>query len=203
MSTTHPRRAELFVLMQLRRLGLGRNPLRRRVDRLEAGLLMTTLLAALLVVPGAAAVGTTISNRAERSATAERAEVHPVRARTLEKTAESIPASPGLTTTTVRVGWLDSSGSPREGKADVLIGTTVGTELTIWLDQAGAITNAPRAPADDAALVIAVGLTLPFVAWPLLLALFLLARRPLERRRAEQWAREWEQVSPRWTRPQN
>src|SRR3954466_3411051 len=73
MSTAHPRRAELFVLMQLRRLGLGRNPLRRRVDRLEAGLLMTTLLAALLVVPAAAAVSTTISNRAERSATAERA----------------------------------------------------------------------------------------------------------------------------------
>src|SRR4051794_16639127 len=203
MSTSHPRRAELFVLMQLRRLGLGRNPLRRRGDRLEAGLLMTTLLAALLVVPAAAAVGTTISNRAERSATAERAKVHPVRARTLENTAGSVPASPGLTITTVRVGWLDSSGAPHEGKADVLIGTTVGTELTIWLDQAGAITDAPRAPADDATVGIAVGLTIPFVAWPMLLALFLLARRPLDRRRAEQWAREWEQVSPRWTRPQN
>jgi hypothetical protein len=202
MSTTRQHRAESFVAMQLRRLGLGRNPLRRRVDRLEAALLMISLAAALLVVPAAAALGTTIRNRAEQSAAQERAEVRSVKARTLEDTAEVVPSSPGSTTTTVRVRWSDTSGSPQEGKADVLIGTGAGTELTIWLDRTGAMTRAPRPPADSIALGLAAGVTMPMLAWPLLLALFQFARRPLDRHRAEEWAREWEQVSPRWTRPQ-
>ncbi|MDX6239579.1 MAG: hypothetical protein QOG10_4394, partial [Kribbellaceae bacterium] len=37
MKTAQDRRGELWVLMQLRRFGFGRrNPLRRRVDRIES-----------------------------------------------------------------------------------------------------------------------------------------------------------------------
>ena len=82
------------------------------------------------------------------------------------------------------------------------IGTKAGTELPIWLDRSGAMARAPRDPADSVALGSAAGLTLPMLAWPMLWATFRLARRPLDRRRAQDWAREWEQVSPRWTRPQ-
>lgn len=201
MSTTHHRRAELFVAMQLRLLGLGRNPLRRRVDRLEAVLMMCALVVALLVIPAAAGLGTTVREHAEDSAAQQRAQVHPVQARTLENASEAVAPSLGLNTT-VRVRWVDPSGSPHEGRADVLVGTAAGTELTIWLDRAGLMTKAPRLPADNAALGIAVGFTVPVLAWPLLFALFRGARRSLERRRAEEWAREWELVSPRWTRPQ-
>ncbi|WP_132155883.1 hypothetical protein [Kribbella antiqua] len=192
----------MFVVMQLRRLWLGHNPLRRRVDRLEAALLMIVLVAALLVIPAAAAFGTTIRNRAEHSAAEERAEARPVQVRTLGNTAEAVPSSPGLTTTSVPVRWFDTSGSRHEGKVDVLIGTKAGTELTIWLDRDGAMTRGPRPPADSTALGVAAGVTMPLLAWPLLLASFGLARRPLDHRRAQAWAREWEQVSPRWTRPQ-
>ena len=201
MSTTHQRRAELFVAMQLRRLGFGRNPLRRRVDRLEAAFLMVALLAASLVVPAAAALGTTIRNRAEDSAAQERAAVRPVQARTLENTAEAGSSSLGLTITTVRIRWFDASALPHEGKADVLIGTNAGTELTIWVDRNGAITRAPRSPTDSTALGAAAGVTLPMLAWPALFVLCRLACRSLDRRRADEWAREWRQVSPRWTRP--
>jgi hypothetical protein len=202
MSTTHQHRAELFVVMQLRLLGLGRNPLRRRVDRLEALFLLTAVLAALLVIPAAAAFGSTIRNRAEHSAAEERAEVRPVQARTQENTAEAVPSSFGVTTTTVRVRWFDTSGSAHEDNAHVLIGTKAGTELTIWLDRAGVMARAPRPPADSIVLGVAAGVTMPLLAWPLLLVLFRFARRPLEDRRAQAWACEWEQVSPRWTRPQ-
>jgi hypothetical protein len=201
MSTTHQHRAELFVVMQLRLLGLGRNPLRRRVDRLEAVLLMIMLVAALLVVPAAAGLGTTVRNRAQHSAAEERAEVRPVQARTQENTAEAVPSSFGVTTTTVRVRWFDTWGSPHEDKAHVLIGTKAGTELTIWLDRAGVMTRAPRPPGDSIVLGVAAGVTMPLLAWLLLLVLFRFARRPLNDRRAQAWAREWEQVSPRWTRP--
>ena len=201
MSTTH-RRLELSVLMQLRRLGFGRNPLRRRVDRIESALLLGALVAALLVVPAAAALGTTIHGRAEQTAAQRRAELRQVQARTLESTEEIVPSTPGQVTSRVRITWFDGSGIPQEGSADVTIGTKADTELTIWLDRSGAISRPPRNPADSAALGTAAALALPMFAWPLLWASFRLTRRPLDRRRAQDWAREWEEVSLRWTRPQ-
>ncbi|MFG1817688.1 hypothetical protein ACGFIF_28290 [Kribbella sp. NPDC049174] len=203
MSTMQQRRGELWLLMLLRRLGFGRNPLRRRVDRIESALLLGAVVAGLLVVPAAAALGTTIHDRAEHTAAQQRAQLRSVQARTLETTAEVVPSTPGQVVSSVRVSWLDRSGSPQVGWADVVIGTKAGTELTIWLDRSGAITRAPREPGDSAALGAAAGLTLPMLAWPFLFGLFRLARRPLDRRRTEDWAREWEQVSPRWTRPQH
>jgi hypothetical protein len=200
MSTTHERRAELFMLRQLRLLALDRNPLRRRVDRLEAVLLMVTLMAASLVLPAAAALGTAVRDRAEVAAAQERVHTRAVVARTLEDSDETAPSSPGLTTTKVRIGWFDVSGSAREDRADVLVGTKAGSELTIWLDEDGEMTHAPRSPADSAALGVVGGISAAMLAWPLLIVVFLLVRRPLDRHRVEQWAREWREVSPRWTR---
>jgi hypothetical protein len=200
MSTTHEHRAELFMLMQLRLLGFGRNPLRRRVDRLEAVLLMVALTVASLVIPAAAAFGTAIRDRAEHAAAQERAHTRAVVARTLEDSDEAALLSPGLTTTRVRVGWFDASGSAREDRADVLIGTKSGSELTIWLDPDGKVTRAPRPPSDSAALGVVAGMGMAVLAWPLLIVVVRLARRPLDHHRAEEWAREWREVSPRWTR---
>lgn len=199
----HQRRTELSILMQLRVLGFGRNPLRRRVDRIESAVLFAALAVALLMIPAAAALGSTVSERAERTATQRRSELRSVQARTLESTADVVPSSPGLTTTKVRVMWLDTLGTAREGREDVLIGTKAGTELTVWLDPTGAITSAPQSSADSAALGVVAGVTIPMLAWPLLFGLVRFARRPLDRRRAQEWAREWEQVSPRWTNPQH
>ena len=201
MATTHRRAGELWVLMRLRRLSFGRNPLRRRTDRLEAALLLTAFAVALLVVPAAAIVGTAVRDRAEQAAARERTERHPVRARTQEDAGSSASSGSTQFITPVRVAWLDRSGTTQEGQTDVVIGTKTGAELTIWLDREGTITTAPRDSTDSAALGTLAGMTLPMLAWPLLFALFRLARRPLNRARTDAWAREWEQVSPRWTRP--
>ena len=103
MSSTPQHRAELLVMMQLRRLTFGHNLLRRRVDRIETAFLVVAITVALLVIPAAAALGTVFA------------------------------------------------------------------------------------------------LALPLLAWPALFAAFRLARRPLDRYRADEWAREWRKVSPRWT----
>jgi len=102
MSSIREHRAELFVAMRLRRFGFGRNPLRRRADRLESALLIAILAAGLLMVPAAAALGT-------------------------------------------------------------------------------------------------AGLAVPVFVWPSLFALYRSGVRRLDRRRADDWARQWRQVSPRWT----
>src|SRR5690242_18389094 len=152
MSSTQQRRAELFVMMQLRRLSFGHNPLRRRVDRIEAAFLLVAIALALLVIPAAAALGTTLHDRAEQSAADDHASAQ-VHARTLEGTANAVPSTLGLSTTSVRVSWQDRSGSSHEGKADVLLGTPVNADVTIWIDQTGAMTGAPDTSSDSAAPV--------------------------------------------------
>ncbi|MFD3401327.1 hypothetical protein ACFWUU_11645 [Kribbella sp. NPDC058693] len=199
MSSTPQHRAELFVMMQLRRLSFGHDPLRRRVDRIEAAFLLVAVVVALLVIPAAAALGTTLHDHAAESAAEERASVHQVHARTLESTANAVPSTLGLSTTSVRVKWQDSVGTSHEGKTDVLLGTAVNADVLIWIDQAGAMTGAPPTSSDSAALGTAIALTFPLLAWPAIFAAFRLARRPLDRHRAYEWAREWRRVAPRWT----
>jgi hypothetical protein len=186
--------------MQLRRFALGRNPLRRRVDRIEAVLLMGMVLLCLLVIPAALALGSSVRDHTEQSAAQERALTRTVRALTEESTANVDTATAGLAMTNVRVTWFDGTGTPHEGAADVETGMQPGTELTLWRHPDGTMTQHPPVPVDSLAAGIAAGLTLPFVAWPLLPWLFHLARRSLDQRRAEAWAREWRLVAPRWTR---
>jgi hypothetical protein len=203
MSSIQQHRAERAVLMKLRLLGLDRNPLRRSVDRVESGLIIGVLIGALLAIPVAAGLGTSVREQADRTAAERKAQLRQVDARTLENTAELVPSTPGQVNSQVRVVWYDAAGLPREGRAEVLIGTTAGTALTVWLDRNGTIARAPRESADSVALGAAAGFALLMVAWPLLWGAYRLARRSLDRRRAQEWEREWEQVSPRWTRSQN
>src|SRR3954471_555937 len=149
MGTSHRRAVRLWMLMHLRRLGFGRNPLRRRADRLEAALLLAVSAAALLVIPAAAMLGTAIRDHVEHVASQQRAEFRQVSARTLDETSAS--AGIGQFTVRVRIAWVDSSGTYHESLGEVLAGTRAGTQLTVWTDSAGVIRPAPRTPADSAA----------------------------------------------------
>lgn len=197
--SSHQRRAELAVLMWLRRFRFGSNPLRRRVDRVESAVLISALLVALLAIPAAAVLGVTVRDHSEQTAAQQRSGLVQVQARTLEN-AEIVPSAPRQLVSQVRVAWFDAAEHPQEGRADVLIGTKAGTAVTIWLDRSGAIARAPREPGNSTALGTGAALALLMMAWPALWGLFWLAQQSLNRRRTEDWAREWEQVSPRWTR---
>ena len=86
MSIGRSRSGEPWVLMRARRLGYGRNPLRRRVDRIESAIVFGAVLAALLMIPIAAATGTAVRNASEQTAAHRRAVLIQVQARTLEDT---------------------------------------------------------------------------------------------------------------------
>lgn len=202
MSTVKDRSGERWVVMQVRRLALGRNPLRRRVDRIEAAVLWCGLVAALLMIPIGAAVGTSVRHTSEGSADRQRARLHEVNARTLERTEREIPSAPGDVLSRVRISYLDQLGVEREGTTSVVIGTKAGSEVTIWLDRSGAIMPAPRADADSATIGSFVGLLTVGGSWLLLWGALRLARIPLDRRRARDWENEWISVAPRWLRGQ-
>ncbi|GAA0927830.1 hypothetical protein GCM10009554_09000 [Kribbella koreensis] len=203
MSTTQHHPTELRAVMFLRRFGLGHNRLRRASDRAESFLLLAVMFAGLLLVPVAAAVGTSIAHSFEQTAAQRRAELTSVQAHTLEDTAVAVPAAPGQLATRVRVGWDDEYGFPHEAWANVVIGSKAGSTVTVWLDRTGAVVPAPRQPADSQALGAGAGLVMVMVGWPLLWVAFRLLRLPLDRRRARAWEREWAEIAPRWKKSQS
>ncbi|NIK61322.1 hypothetical protein [Kribbella shirazensis] len=201
MSSSHQHHAELFVAMQLRLCALGQNPLRRGVDRVEAVLLMTFVLAALLLIPAALALGVVVHEHVERSAAEVRAHAVAVRAVALDDTPDPGLAVDGPSTATVRVRWVDDSGTPHDGTADVPAGTQAGTEVRLWRNGDGRLSESPPVAPNSTAAALAIGLSLPVFGWPALAFVYRLAVRPLDRYRAEAWGREWERVASRWPRP--
>ena len=160
MSTDRPRRGELWVAMQARRLGFGRNPMRRPSDRCEAALTVVVLVTALLMVPIGAAAGTSIREASETGAAEQRALLHQVRARTTEDTPALTGQEIGLVSWPVGVVWQDETGLDHRGRTDVAMGTKPNTEVTVWVDRSGALAEPPRPGGDSAAigaLAVAVG----------------------------------------------
>jgi hypothetical protein len=202
MSSTGSRNGERWVLMQARRLGFGRNPLRRRVDRIESAIVLGSVLAALLMIPASAAIGTAVRNASERGAAEHRASLVQMQARTAAGTETAVPGAPGQVASRVKVTWTDAAGWPREGTTSVPIGTKPGTEVTIWLDRSGAIARPPRQAGDSAAIGTAVGLSSAMVSWLLIAGLARLAVVPLNRRRLRDWDRAWVETAPRWRQSQ-
>ncbi|NUR98005.1 MAG: hypothetical protein HOV67_22470, partial [Kribbellaceae bacterium] len=198
MSTKH-RTGELWVLMQARRLGIGRrNPMRRWSDNAETALRWCVLVAALLMVPASAAIGTGVSNALEASAARQRAALHDVQARTTMGTARALPDAPGSPLSLTQVSYIDPQGVERQGIASVLVGTPAGTEVTIWLDRSGKIVTAPRSRSDNEAFGATAGFFTVLGSWLLLWALFHLSCVPLNRRRLNAWDAEWQSIAPRW-----
>lgn len=202
MTSTGSRNGELWVLMQARRLGIGRSPLRRRVDRIESAIVLGSILVALLMIPVSAAIGTSVANASERGAAERRASLTQVRARTMTATETSVPQAPGQLGSRVQVTWTDPAGWPHEGRTTVPIGTKKGSEITLWLDGSGTITTPPRPPGDSAALGGAAGLGAAMVSWVLIAGLARLAVVPLNRRRLREWDRAWAETAPRWRQSQ-
>lgn len=198
MSTVKQRSGELWVLRQARRLGLGKNPLRRRSDRIEALLLWGGLVVALLLIPVSAAVGTSVRNASEESAARQRAVLHEVQATTLESTEHVVPSAPGDALAAVAVRYVDMNGVTREDRTSVVMGTKAGAPLTIWIDSSGDIAPSPRLPADSAAFGAVTGFLMLILSWLLVWASVQLAQIPLNRRRSRDWDAEWLAVSPRW-----
>lgn len=202
MSAVKQRSGELWVVMQTRRLGLGRNPLRRPSDRLETVLLWCALIAALLMIPIGAATGNGVRNSLEASSARQRAELHQVQARTLESAEHEVPTVPGDVMTIVQVGYVDAQGVERQGRTSVVRGTKSGAGVTVWLDGSGNIVPAPRSTADDVAFGTGAGISTVLGSWLLLWGLFRLARISLDRRRLRAWESEWTTIAPRWLRGQ-
>lgn len=199
MNTGQQGPGELWAARQVRRFGFGRNPLRRPSDRIEAALLVVFLIAGLLLVPIGAVIGTSVREAGEQRTAQQRDLLQQVKATTTEDAPALTGQEIGQLTWPVSVVWQDSAAGERRARADVVLGTKTGSEVTVWLDRSGRLVKPPRTAGDSAAIGGATGFGVVLAGWIVLGLLMAGAVRKLNQSRSRQWAAEWEQVAPRWT----
>jgi hypothetical protein len=184
-----------WVVRQVRWMSGVRTPLARRWDRLEAGFVLVAILLSLGTVPVAVAIGSRIHAEALATSAEQQATRVPGTAVLLAAAPDAIGQSSAIKTEPVRATWPLADGSHRTGIVDAVPGTAAGSEVPIWLDPAGNPASAPMTRDDALGLGVAIAMAVWFGAVALSGLLVWLARVVLDRRRAEEWASEWQQKS--------
>ncbi|TVT21778.1 Rv1733c family protein [Amycolatopsis acidiphila] len=189
-----------------RRIHLGRNPLARRSDRVEAGLLIVVVLGLLIALPLAALVGSN-TYRGQLAVSAEqRTSRHLTTATLMEDAPTPVPAtdgaylSAGSGSAGVSARWALPGGAERVGTVTADPGATAGTQVPVWLSGAGDPVPAPMTPSDAATTSVLAGVFAWLVIALGLTAVYWTARLVLDRRRAVRWDREWLYAGDRWAR---
>jgi hypothetical protein len=208
----------------VRYLGLDRNPLRRRSDRIEAWVTASALATIVIGGPAAAWGAGTEAYRdavAADSATSGGGLATPggglatpggglatpgdgiaVEAVLLE---DAVYVPPGTEATVaprrppVRARWVGPDGTPRNGEITTDAGGPAGTAVVIRTDARGN----PVSTAADRQYALERALTLGAMAlWGVALpaaVVGLAIRRGLDRRRLVSWQVGWTMVEPRWS----
>ncbi|CCF63675.1 exported protein of unknown function [Nocardia cyriacigeorgica GUH-2] len=89
-----------------------------------------------------------------------------------------------------QVRW-DSGGAARTGTVPVPRTTDIGDRVSVWLDDQGAPTRAPRSPATAVFAGVGVAAFIMAAACLFGLGLIRVASVAADRRNAQQWDREW------------
>jgi hypothetical protein len=180
-------------------LGWDRNPLRRRIDRVEAAMVAGLIAVFLISAPVLAAVaGHWIGSAAMREQRAETA-WRLVSATVQGSVQRDNPAEPtGPVWMLAR--WTAPDGHARRGWIPVGRGDAAGNSVRVWVTRSGSLTRPPLQHSQVKAH-IAVAEWLTALLLGLLLCLAGGAGRVLlARRRLADWNRTWRVVEPRWTR---
>ncbi len=184
-----------------RRVGLDRNPMRRREDRLQLAVAAVLTLLFLIVAPLLSmAVGGRIYQTEDRVARAEAARLHEVDATVLEvgKAPLYAPITPA------KVQWRDGDGATHTSDYQATGVVKAGATVKIWLDGSGKVTEPPSSTrALSKALLITTGMVFGIAVF--FGCGYALLHRALDRRRARLWEAEWATVERVWgnhgTRP--
>lgn len=177
------------------------NPLRRRIDRLEA-VIGGCLLVAFLV--GAPLAGMTAWRSAYIAVLArqhtEQAAWHQVTAVLLANaTAHPTTIQDMQIGTPVRARWTAPDGAVCTGQLYAPIGALAGSTRRIWVTADGRLTGGPLQNfqlGDQAALAAFAAAAGTGVV---VLAGAIAARKRLDRRRLAAWAADWRATGPQWT----
>lgn len=185
-----------------RMFGWGHNPLRRRIDRVEAvmvtGLIVVFPAAALVlaVVTGHRTWGAGVGHRPAAAwrqvpATVQRG-----------ASAQRDDSSGSARKVWVLARWVAPDGQRRSGWVAVSPAVAAGGSTQVRVNRAGLLTRPPLRPGQRPG-GIAIGRVLAPYVLAFMFLLFLAGhagQRLLGRRRLADWGRAWDAVGPQWTR---
>jgi hypothetical protein len=167
---------------------LGRNPLVRGIDRLELLIVTLGIVGILVAAASAGALGTAVHEARTRVYIAQLQSRHAVTA-TATDDSRIVPRAYDRTETRVDAQW-SVNGSEYSGNINSNRTVKTGDLLSIWVDGAGDVVDAPK-PVSQAG-VDAVGVA--YTAWQAVAlavaGLVWWGRSHLERRRASAWERD-------------
>lgn len=176
------------------------NPLRRRVDKFEAGarimLVAAFLVLAPILAPMAGHLATSSGMREVRQERSWRA----VRATLLRPAPQQNYGYGSMASFWVPARWTAPDGVTRSGLVPARAGLPSGGSERIWVNRTGQVTG--RQPMTTRLVSFRTFLVqLGAVAGLLIVALVLMAtlRAVLDRRRMTCWAAEWASFGPRWS----
>ncbi|MGC0336747.1 hypothetical protein RKD20_001781 [Streptomyces sp. SLBN-8D4] len=178
--------------------GWRRSPLRRRVDIVEAWVVLT---AWLLAVAGGLPAGLGVVGAVERSLDLQRAERRAVAAVLAQDAADSkSPQAVDSERVWVTVRWNAPDGTVRTGQTKVPAQTPAGTLVTVWTDRRGGLTSKPVTHQEAQIQAALVGVVAAMGAGGTVLCGTWAVRRGLDRRRMTPWDEEWARIDTRWGR---
>lgn len=174
-----------------RRLGLERNELRRRVDRVQRTIALCLLVLLLGAAPPLAAWAASWSYAAgSRAENAERDGRRQVVA-TVTSTGGIGSSGDRYIHETVQATWPGADGETHAGTLPSWKNAEVGSQRAIWVDREGDPTVRPRphsrtvTDAGYAGAAAVLGCAVP------VLGAYLLVRRRCDRHRDEMWEADW------------
>jgi hypothetical protein len=184
-------------------MGLGRNPLRRRTDRIEAwvsaGLLAVFLIGAPLAWTSA---GRWVQQGGLREQRAQQS-WHQTAAVLLQPA----PARPGYeyrlswqNSVQVPARWLGPGGQYRTGDVQAPVGSRAGQMVQVWVDASGRATGPPLLGSELTRRVAGMEVLAPLTLAALLIIAACAVRLLLNRRRLAAWEAGWASIGPRWSR---
>ena len=197
-SKSEPVRARPRRMSRLVRWLVGRNALRRPVDRIE-GTVLVVLTAAFLVAMAVASVLGVHTYQAQRAASAG---VRPV----VGVLSQAGPLSYGSMAQLgeAEARWRDPGGREQSGvlttaTAPDILGAAAGARIPVWLDRSGQPVAPPGGQVAMIVNALAPSIGVAGGAGMTLLLCYGLCRLVLDRRRLAAWESAWSLTGPRWT----
>jgi hypothetical protein len=171
---------------------VGRNPLVRRNDRIQAWVLILAAFVTVLALPVAAAIGTSVYDARIRFYAEEAKHRHAVTATALENSTVDVGPGPADLSFFVRASWTDQ-GSDHVDVIKWADEATVGDQADIWVDDnTGELVDPPAQPSRAAGDAVGVAFSVWFAVMAITASGAYLTRLRLVHHRHIQWDRELE-----------
>lgn len=179
-----------------------RNPLGRPADRVQAGALLLAFGLWVIGLPIAAAMGSLIWSNISVTAEHQQHTRTLISGHLLADAPDFVISDHGIPVTDlvpVAAQWSAPDGTQRTGTVTAAGGGRAFDPVAVWIDQSGAPTKPPTSTTASAVSAVSAATGIWLCSGSVLLLLWLILRRRLDKQRATDWDRQWESVEPLWT----